>query len=67
MLCGRFNGTVAHLKATAKGTMFRGPGKGGVHAPGCHLSEVMALSAWMSVKNVAVSMCPTAAQRHSST
>lgn len=52
------NGTVAHYEGyRVQHNLSRGPGKGGVrfHQDVC-LSEVMALSAWMSVKNAAVNV-----------
>jgi glutamate dehydrogenase (NAD(P)+) len=50
------NGTIAHFEGyRVQHNMSRGPGKGGVRFhPDVTLSEVMALSAWMSVKNAAV-------------
>ncbi len=50
------NGTIAHFEGyRVQHNMSRGPGKGGVRFhQDVTLSEVMALSAWMSVKNAAV-------------
>ena len=52
------NGTVAHFEGyRVQHNMSRGPGKGGVrYHQDVTLSEVMALSAWMSVKNAAVNV-----------
>ena len=52
------NGTVAHFEGyRVQHNMSRGPGKGGVRFhQDVTLSEVMALSAWMSVKNAAVNL-----------
>jgi len=52
------NGTVAHFEGyRVQHNMSRGPGKGGVRFhQDVTLSEVMALSAWMSVKNAAVNV-----------
>ena len=52
------NGTVAHYEGyRVQHNLSRGPGKGGVRFhPDVTLSEVMALSAWMSVKNAAVNL-----------
>ena len=52
----RDDGTVAHFEGfRAQHNMSRGPGKGGVRFhPAVTLDEVMALSAWMTVKNAAV-------------
>ncbi len=52
------NGTVAHFEGyRVQHNMSRGPGKGGVRLrQDVTLSEVMALSAWMSVKNAAVNL-----------
>ena len=52
------NGTVAHYEGyRVQHNLSRGPGKGGVRFhPDVSLSEVMALSAWMSVKNAAVNL-----------
>ena len=50
------NGTIAHFEGyRVQHNMARGPGKGGVrYHQSVTLSEVMALSAWMSVKCAAV-------------
>jgi glutamate dehydrogenase (NAD(P)+) len=52
------NGTVAHYEGyRVQHNMSRGPGKGGVRFhPDVTLEEVMALAAWMSVKNAAVNL-----------
>jgi glutamate dehydrogenase (NAD(P)+) len=52
------NGSVAHFEGyRVQHNMSRGPGKGGVRFhQDVTLSEVMALSAWMSVKNAAVNL-----------
>jgi glutamate dehydrogenase (NAD(P)+) len=52
------NGTVAHFEGyRVQHNLSRGPGKGGVrYHPEVSLQEVMALSAWMSVKNAAVNL-----------
>ena len=52
------NGTVAHFEGyRVQHNVSRGPGKGGVrYHQDVTLSEVMALSAWMSVKNAAVTV-----------
>jgi glutamate dehydrogenase (NAD(P)+) len=52
------NGTVAHFEGyRVQHNMSRGPGKGGVrYHPDVTLEEVMALSAWMSIKNAAVNL-----------
>ena len=52
------NGTMAHFEGyRVQHNMSRGPGKGGVRFhQDVTLSEVMALSAWMSVKNAAVNL-----------
>ena len=52
------NGTVAHFEGfRVQHNMSRGPGKGGVrYHPDVTLEEVMALSAWMTVKNAAVNL-----------
>ncbi len=52
------NGTVTHFEGyRAQHNTSRGPGKGGVRFhQDVTLSEVMALSAWMSVKNAAVNL-----------
>jgi glutamate dehydrogenase (NAD(P)+) len=52
------NGTVAHFEGyRVQHNMSRGPGKGGVrYHPDVTLDEVMALSAWMTVKNAAMNL-----------
>ena len=52
------NGTVAHFEGyRVQHNTSRGPGKGGVRFhQDVSLSEVMALSAWMSVKNAAINL-----------
>ena len=52
------NGTVAHFEGfRVQHNLSRGPGKGGVrYHPAVNLEEVMALSAWMTVKNAAVNL-----------
>ena len=52
------DGTVAHFEGyRVQHNLSRGPGKGGVrYHPDVTLEEVMALSAWMSVKNAAVNV-----------
>lgn len=52
------NGTVAHYEGyRVQHSLTRGPGKGGVrYHPDVTLEEVMALSAWMTVKNAAVNL-----------
>lgn len=52
------NGTVAHFEGyRVQHNMSRGPGKGGIrYHPDVTLEEVMALSAWMSIKNAAVNL-----------
>ncbi len=52
------NGTIAHFEGyRVQHNVSRGPGKGGVRFhQDVTLSEVMALSAWMSVKNAAVNL-----------
>jgi glutamate dehydrogenase (NAD(P)+) len=52
------NGTVAHYEGyRVQHNLSRGPGKGGVRFhQDVSLTEVMALSAWMSVKNAAVNL-----------
>ena len=52
------NGTIAHFEGyRVQHNLSRGPGKGGVrYHQDVTLSEVMALSAWMSVKNAAVNV-----------
>lgn len=54
----RDDGTVAHFEGyRVQHNLSRGPGKGGVRFhQDVTLSEVMALSAWMSVKNAAVNV-----------
>ena len=52
------DGTIAHFEGyRVQHNMSRGPGKGGVrYHPDVTLEEVMALAAWMSVKNAAVNL-----------
>ena len=52
------NGTVAHFEGyRVQHNVSRGPGKGGVrYHPDVTLEEVMALSAWMTIKNAAVNI-----------
>jgi glutamate dehydrogenase (NAD(P)+) len=52
------NGTVAHFEGyRVQHNLSRGPGKGGVRFhPDVTLEEVMALAAWMSIKNAAVNL-----------
>ena len=52
------NGTVAHFEGyRVQHNLTRGPGKGGVRFhPDVTLEEVMALAAWMSIKNAAVNL-----------
>ena len=52
------DGTIAHYEGyRVQHSLTRGPGKGGVrYHPDVTLEEVMALSAWMSVKNAAVNL-----------
>ncbi|MBL0719943.1 Glu/Leu/Phe/Val dehydrogenase [Piscinibacter sp. Jin2] len=52
------NGTVAHHEGyRVQHNLSRGPGKGGVRFhPDVTLEEVMALSAWMTIKNAAVNL-----------
>ncbi|MFG6467053.1 Glu/Leu/Phe/Val family dehydrogenase [Roseateles sp. BYS87W] len=52
------NGTVAHFEGyRVQHSLTRGPGKGGVrYHPDVTLEEVMALSAWMTIKNAAVNL-----------
>ena len=52
------DGTIAHFEGyRVQHNVSRGPGKGGVRFhQDVTLSEVMALSAWMSVKNAAVNV-----------
>lgn len=54
----RDDGTIAHFEGyRVQHNTSRGPGKGGVRFhQGVTLSEVMALSAWMTVKNAAVNV-----------
>ncbi|MFN9505909.1 MAG: Glu/Leu/Phe/Val family dehydrogenase [Rubrivivax sp.] len=52
------DGTVAHSEGVrSQHSLTRGPGKGGVrYHPDVTLEEVMALAAWMSIKNAAVNL-----------
>jgi glutamate dehydrogenase (NAD(P)+) len=52
------NGTVTHFEGfRVQHNLSRGPGKGGVRFhPEVTLEEVMALAAWMSIKNAAVNL-----------
>ena len=52
------NGTIAHFEGyRVQHNLSRGPGKGGVrYHQDVTLSEVMALAAWMSIKNAAVNV-----------
>jgi glutamate dehydrogenase (NAD(P)+) len=52
------NGDVAHYEGfRVQHSLSRGPGKGGVrYHPDVTLEEVMALAAWMSIKNAAVNL-----------
>ena len=52
------DGTVHHYEGfRVQHSLTRGPGKGGVrYHPDVTLEEVMALSAWMSIKNAAVNL-----------
>ena len=52
------NGTIAHFEGyRVQHNLSRGPGKGGVRFhPDVTLEEVMALAAWMSIKNAAVNL-----------
>ncbi|MDZ5458139.1 Glu/Leu/Phe/Val family dehydrogenase [Azohydromonas lata] len=52
------DGTVAHYEGyRVQHNLSRGPGKGGVrYHPSVTLEEVMALAAWMSIKNAAVNL-----------
>ena len=52
------DGTVAHYEGfRAQHNLSRGPGKGGVRFhPDVSIDEVMALSAWMTVKNAALNL-----------
>jgi len=54
----RDDGTVAHFEGfRAQHNLSRGPGKGGIRFhPDVTIDEVMALSAWMTVKNAAVNL-----------
>lgn len=54
----RDDGTIAHFEGyRVQHNTSRGPGKGGVRFhQGVTLSEVMALSAWMTIKNAAVNV-----------
>jgi glutamate dehydrogenase (NAD(P)+) len=59
------DGTVAHFEEApgAAQCLARAPAGGSLSPEDVTLSEVMALSAWMSVKNAAVNSCPTGRQR----
>ncbi|MDO4637647.1 MAG: Glu/Leu/Phe/Val dehydrogenase [Lautropia sp.] len=52
------NGTIAHFEGyRVQHNLSRGPGKGGVrYHPDVTLEEVMALAAWMTIKNAAVNI-----------
>jgi glutamate dehydrogenase (NAD(P)+) len=52
------DGSIAHYEGfRVQHSLTRGPGKGGVrYHPDVTLEEVMALSAWMSIKNAAVNL-----------
>jgi len=52
------DGTIAHFEGfRVQHNLSRGPGKGGVrYHPDVTLEEVMALSAWMTIKNAAVGL-----------
>jgi glutamate dehydrogenase (NAD(P)+) len=52
------DGTIRHFEGfRVQHSLTRGPGKGGVrYHPDVTLEEVMALSAWMSIKNAAVNL-----------
>ena len=52
------DGRIAHYEGyRVQHSLTRGPGKGGVrYHPAVNLEEVMALSAWMSIKNAAVNL-----------
>ncbi len=52
------NGSIAHFEGyRVQHSLTRGPGKGGVrYHPDVTLEEVMALSAWMTIKNAAVNL-----------
>jgi glutamate dehydrogenase (NAD(P)+) len=54
----RDNGTVVHYEGyRVQHNLSRGPGKGGVrYHPSVTLAEVMALAAWMSIKNAVVNV-----------
>jgi glutamate dehydrogenase (NAD(P)+) len=60
------NGTIAHFEGyRVQHNTSRGPGKGGVRFhQDVTLSEVMALSAWMSIKNAAVNVLRRRQGRH---
>jgi glutamate dehydrogenase (NAD(P)+) len=52
------DGTIAHFEGfRSQHSLTRGPGKGGVrYHPAVTLEEVMALAAWMTIKNAAVNL-----------
>ena len=52
------DGTIAHFEGyRVQHSLSRGPGKGGIrYHPDVDLEEVMALSAWMTIKNAAVNL-----------
>jgi glutamate dehydrogenase (NAD(P)+) len=52
------DGTIAHFEGyRVQHNLSRGPGKGGIrYHPDVRLDEVMALAAWMSIKNAAVNV-----------
>ncbi len=52
------NGSIAHFEGyRVQHSLTRGPGKGGVrYHPDVTLEEVMALAAWMTIKNAAVNL-----------
>jgi glutamate dehydrogenase (NAD(P)+) len=52
------DGTISHYEGfRVQHSLTRGPGKGGVrYHPDVNLEEVMALSAWMTIKNAAVNL-----------
>ncbi len=52
------NGSIAHFEGfRVQHSLTRGPGKGGVrYHPDVTLDEVMALAAWMTIKNAAVNL-----------
>ena len=52
------DGSIRHFEGfRVQHSLTRGPGKGGVrYHPNVTLEEVMALSAWMSIKNAAVNL-----------